>query len=134
MRLSSSYCEGRLFRSVSTNVHIFIPEIMAGTSKSKSSTSNGAAGSKRHQKQKKDPITGITNPAVRRLARRGGVKRIREDAYGQVRRATQQYLEKIIGDSIVYCTATGRKTVSAEDVVAALRRSGTALYGYGAAL
>jgi histone H4 len=36
----------------------------------------GKGGAKRHRKILKDNIQGITKPAIRRLARRGGVKRI----------------------------------------------------------
>ena len=37
----------------------------------------GKGGAKRHRKVLRDNIQGITKPAIRRLARRGGVKRIR---------------------------------------------------------
>jgi len=36
----------------------------------------GTGGAKRHRKVLRDNIQGITKPAIRRLARRGGVKRI----------------------------------------------------------
>lgn len=36
----------------------------------------GKGGAKRHRKILRDNIQGITKPAIRRLARRGGVKRI----------------------------------------------------------
>ena len=36
----------------------------------------GKGGAKRHRKVLRDNIQGITKPAIRRLARRGGVKRI----------------------------------------------------------
>ena len=36
----------------------------------------GKGGTKRHRKVLRDNIQGITKPAIRRLARRGGVKRI----------------------------------------------------------
>jgi histone H4 len=36
----------------------------------------GKGGAKRHKKVLRDNIQGITKPAIRRLARRGGVKRI----------------------------------------------------------
>lgn len=36
----------------------------------------GKGGAKRHRKILRDNIRGITKPAIRRLARRGGVKRI----------------------------------------------------------
>jgi len=40
----------------------------------------GKGGAKRHRKVLRDNIQGITKPAIRRLARRGGVKRISADS------------------------------------------------------
>jgi len=41
----------------------------------------GKGGAKRHRKILRDNIQGITKPAIRRLARRGGVKRISASQY-----------------------------------------------------
>ena len=38
----------------------------------------GKGGAKRHRKVMRDNILGITKPAIRRLAHRGGVKSIRD--------------------------------------------------------
>lgn len=64
---------------------------------------------------------GITKPAIRRLARRGGVKRI----------SSLNYDESAIRDSVTYTEHAKRKTVTALDVVHALKRQGIALYGFG---
>jgi histone H4 len=45
----------------------------------------GKGGAKRHRKILRDNIQGITKPAIRRLARRGGVKRISASKYSQAR-------------------------------------------------
>ena len=45
----------------------------------------GKGGAKRHRKILRDNIQGITKPAIRRLARRGGVKRISGLIYEEVR-------------------------------------------------
>ena len=45
----------------------------------------GKGGAKRHRKVLRDNIQGITKPAIRRLARRGGVKRISGLIYEEVR-------------------------------------------------
>ena len=47
----------------------------------------GKAGGKRHRKVIRDNIQGITKPAIRRLARRGGVKRISGLIYEDARKA-----------------------------------------------
>ena len=46
----------------------------------------GKGGAKRHRKVLRDNIQGITKPAIRRLARRGGVKRISGLIYEETRR------------------------------------------------
>ncbi|ONH70175.1 Histone H4 [Cyberlindnera fabianii] len=65
----------------------------------------GKGGAKRHRKILRDNIQGITKPAIRRLARRGGVKRI---------------------SALIY-----EETVTSLDVVYALKRQGRTLYGFG---
>jgi histone H4 len=46
----------------------------------------GKGGAKRHRKVLRDNIQGITKPAIRRLARRGGVKRISGLIYEETRK------------------------------------------------
>ena len=94
---------------------------------------------------------GITKPAIRRLARRGGVKRISGLIYEETRGVLKIFLEnvrcffptfyttfylhfflKVIRDSVTYTEHAKRKTVTALDVVYALKRSGRTLYGFGA--
>uniref|UniRef100_A0A7E4UX08 Histone H4 n=1 Tax=Panagrellus redivivus TaxID=6233 RepID=A0A7E4UX08_PANRE len=74
---------------------------------------------------------GITKPAIRRLARRGGVKRISGLIYEETRGVLKVFLENIIRDSVTYCEHAKRKTVTAMDVVYALKRQGKTLYGFG---
>ena len=45
----------------------------------------GKGGAKRHRKVLRDNIQGITKPAIRRLARHGGVKRISGLIYEETR-------------------------------------------------
>ena len=77
-------------------------------------------------------IVGITKPAIRRLARRGGVKRISGLIYEETRGVLKIFLENVIRDSVTYTEHAKRKTVTALDVVYALKRSGRTLYGFGA--
>ena len=128
----------------------------------------GKGGAKRHRKVLRDNIQGITKPAIRRLARRGGVKRISGLIYEETRGvlkvrhlnscihlgfslvavlaivhdivrpqlsclllATQVFLENVIRDAVTYTEHARRKTVTAFDVVYALKRQGRTLYGFG---
>lgn len=127
----------------------------------------GKGGAKRHRKILRDNIqgkfnlksmssaflshcrSGITKPAIRRLARRGGVKRISGLIYEETRGVLKIFLEnvrclpfsirrrpyllpQVIRDSVTYTEHAKRKTVTALDVVYALKRSGRTLYGFGA--
>ncbi|KAI3801528.1 hypothetical protein L1987_29635 [Smallanthus sonchifolius] len=53
----------------------------------------GKGGAKRHRKVLRDNIQGITKPAIRRLARRGGVKRISGLIYEETRGVLKIFLE-----------------------------------------
>ena len=89
------------------------------------------SGAKRHRKVLRDNIQGVTKPAIRRLARRGGVKRISGLIYEEVRGVLKSFLEHVVRDSVVYMEHARRKTVTAMDVVYALKRQGRTLYGFG---
>uniref|UniRef100_A0A0D3FD36 Histone H4 n=1 Tax=Oryza barthii TaxID=65489 RepID=A0A0D3FD36_9ORYZ len=56
----------------------------------------GKGGAKRHRKVLRDNIQGITKPAIRRLARRGGVKRISGLIYEETRGVLKIFLENVI--------------------------------------
>ncbi|KAL6465876.1 hypothetical protein MHYP_G00260090 [Metynnis hypsauchen] len=88
-------------------------------------------GAKRHRKVLRDNIQGITKPAIRRLARRGGVKRISGLIYEETRGVLKVFLENVIRDAVTYTEHAKRKTVTAMDVVYALKRQGRTLYGFG---
>ena len=78
-----------------------------------------------------DHAAGITKPAIRRLARRGGVKRISGLIYEETRGVLKVFLENVIRDAVTYTEHARRKTVTAFDVVYALKRQGRTLYGFG---
>uniref|UniRef100_A0A6V7QYE2 Histone H4 n=1 Tax=Ananas comosus var. bracteatus TaxID=296719 RepID=A0A6V7QYE2_ANACO len=62
----------------------------------------GKGGAKRHRKVLRDNIQGITKPAIRRLARRGGVKRISGLIYEETRGVLKIFLENVIRDAVTY--------------------------------
>ena len=59
-------------------------------------------GKAKHRSKDKDVLTGITKPAIRRLARRGGVKRISSTIYPQTREVLKAFLDVVIRDSLIY--------------------------------
>ena len=85
----------------------------------------------RQKKPLRDNIEGITKPAIRRLARRGGVKRISGLIYDDVRDVLKEFLTTVIKNAVNYTDHARRKTVTTNDVVYALKREGKTLYGYG---
>ena len=70
----------------------------------------GKGGAKRHRKILRDNIQGITKPAIRRLARRGGVKRISGLIYEETRGVLKVFLENVIRDAVTYTEHAKRKT------------------------
>ena len=77
------------------------------------------------------PLQDITKSDIRRLARRGGVKRISGLVYEEARQVLKVFLENVIRDAVIYTEHAKRKTVTAFDVVYALKRQGKTLYGFG---
>lgn len=91
----------------------------------------GKGGAKRHRKVLRDNIHGITKPAIRRPARRGGVKRISGPIYEESRGVLKIFPENVVRDSVTYTEHAKRRTVTALDVVYAPKRQGKTLHGFG---
>ena len=66
------------------------------TGRGKGGKGLGKGGAKRHRKVLRDNIQGITKPAIRRLARRGGVKRISGLIYEETRGVLKVFFENVI--------------------------------------
>jgi len=92
----------------------------------------GKSGATRHRKILRDNLQGVTRPAIRRLARRGGVKRLSGLIYEETRGALKSFLETNVRDAVAYCDYAKRRTVTALDMVYSLRKNGHRLYGFGA--
>ena len=127
--LSTCMC---MCQFISPNYPInFFLHCTINTGRGKGGKGLGKGGAKRHRKVLRDNIQGITKPAIRRLARRGGVKRIFGLIYEETRGVLKVFLENVIRDSVTYTEHARRKTVTAMDVVYALKRQGKTLYGFG---
>ncbi|KAF5814004.1 putative transcription factor Hap3/NF-YB family [Helianthus annuus] len=100
------------------------------SSSSKSRKGVGKGRSKASPESSTSNIQGITKPAIRRLARRGGVKRISGLIYEETRGVLKIFLENVIRDAVIYTDHARWKTVTAMDVVYALKRQGKTLYGF----
>ncbi|KAI8813097.1 histone-fold-containing protein [Cladochytrium replicatum] len=93
------------------------------------------AGLSRRRKQMtfQDNLLGITKPAIRRLARRGGVRRISNGIYHETRIVLKEFLHGVLRDACLYVEHRGGQTMTAVDIVYALKRRGTTFYGIGEA-
>jgi histone H3/H4/ubiquitin len=92
----------------------------------------GGSGRRRHRKVLRDNIQGVTKGAIQRLAHVAGVKRISGLVYEEIRGVLKVYLENVLKNAILYTEHSRRRTVSVEDVEAALNRhepSGGAIRG-----
>ncbi|XP_020310196.1 histone H4-like [Oncorhynchus kisutch] len=83
----------------------------------------GKGGAKCHRKVLCEKIHGITKPAI-------GVKRISGLIYEETRLVLKVFLKNVIHDAITYTEHAKRKTVTAMDVVYALKRQGRTLCGF----
>lgn len=84
----------------------------------------------RMKKASGDRNRGATRGGIRRLARRGGVKRISGAVYEEIRNVLRTFVEGVIRDATAYTEHAKRKTLTALDVVHALKKRGRVLYGY----
>ncbi|KAI5057454.1 hypothetical protein GOP47_0027469, partial [Adiantum capillus-veneris] len=97
----------------------------------KSGKGLGKGGAKRHRKVLRDNIQGITKPSIWHLACRGGVKQISGLIYEETHGVLKIFLENVIKDAVTYTEHARCKTVTAMDVVYALKHQGRTLYGFG---
>lgn len=105
---------------------------MAGSGKNGKMAAKGKA--KRTIKKTTSSVESfeIKRGTLRRLAKKGGVQRISDNSYSGVREFVDMMLMRVTRDSIIYAESAKRRTVTAMDVIYALKKSGKTLYGYGA--
>ena len=81
---------------------------------------SGAKGSKKS--------ASISKGGIRRLARRAGVKRIGAPVYDEVRGVLKEFVTGVMTDTVAIMELTKKKTVSAADILYALKKAGKTLY------
>jgi histone H4 len=75
--------------------------------------------------------TSLTRGGIRRLARRGGVKRVSFGVYNEVRDYIDYFLNSVVKGAALLTESSKRKTITALDVVYSLKKHGHTIYGYG---
>ena len=83
---------------------------------------------KRFTKKNRDTLRGVTNGDIRRLARQGGVKRMKNAVYDEARGALKEFLTSVVGKAVTYTKYANRQTVTLTDVMYALKHQGITLY------
>ena len=83
-------------------------------------------GSENHFKSKS-----LTRPAIRKMCRQGGVKRINGLIYEAARDLAEVFLEKLLGDAVTRMHGARRKTVKTDDVLDSAKSIGKTLYTGG---
>ena len=100
---------------------------------SKVSKVKGRDGPKRVQnktmKTRTELINNITKGDIRRIARRGGVRRLSTGIYPCARDILLSWVQDVVKDSMVFMEHAKRTTVFASDVIYALKRKGQNMYG-----
>jgi histone H4 len=86
---------------------------------------------KRHRKQPlhmTDPGKNLNRPALRRIIRRAGGKRIGAHTYDEMRNVAIGFMSNLMRDLLTYTEHARRKTVHAMDVIYAGNRQGRKMY------
>ncbi|CAB4395647.1 histone-fold-containing protein [Rhizophagus irregularis] len=84
----------------------------------------------RHRKLLRENIKAITRPAIRRMARRGGVKRISGEIYEIARTCIKDFVTDVLKDCVSYVEYERKKTVGVMEMLLALKRQGRTIYGF----
>lgn len=65
----------------------------------------------------------IRKPAIKRLARRAGVKRLSDETYKVTLQIANDFVKNVIKNSLLMTQYAGRKTVTTRDVLFALKQT-----------
>merc|ERR1712000_42713 len=76
-----------------------------------------AGAGKRVKKVLKANASSVSQGSIRRLARRGGVKRIAGPVYGEVRDVLRRVVDGVVRDATAYTEHAKHKTVSVQDII-----------------
>lgn len=84
--------------------------------------------SEQPEKLKKIRSEALRRPAIKRLARKGGIKRLSGNTYAEVRNILDDYLRDVVKDAVIVTQHAKRKTVTSKDVNYALTQNKRPVY------
>ncbi len=96
----------------------------------KSGAESKGTSAKRVKKNLREAIRGVTKGSIRRLARRGGIKRLSGLIYEEVRGVLRTFVEGVVRDATAYTEHSRKMTVTSGAVVSALKKKGRVIYGF----
>jgi len=86
--------------------------------------STGAPKQHRHKIVKTSSIEGIKKNSIKKVARRGGVKRISSGIAREIRDSLSDYLGEVMSSTVALVQHSNKRTVKVKDVVMALGTKG----------
>lgn len=110
------------------NLTISILKKKFGIGRGQGGSGLGKGGVRRHKKPTYQNVS-ITNGSIKRLARRGGVKRLSNGVYEETRKILKIFMEKILRDAYYYMEYSKRKTIMVSDIFFSLKKNQRTLYG-----
>lgn len=72
----------------------------------------------------------LNHPAIHRLARRAGVKRLSSSTRRTIQAKAERFLQDLLHDVVIYAEHARRITILTQDIRWALKRKGMEVYGY----
>lgn len=100
---------------------------MSGRGKGGKGLGKGSA--KRHRRTTPKKFE-LGKPSIKRLARKGGVRRISKDSYPKICNYAEDFLSNVLRYSAEYCRIGKRKTLTVVDVMNGVRKMGVKMMGY----
>lgn len=88
-----------------------------------------ASSEKRHKRATSIKTDGVSNPALKRVARSGGVKTVPAHMYGDGKRVLDNFFRITLECAITFAAMNGRVTIQSSDVKNALEMRGRTVYG-----
>ncbi len=88
-----------------------------------------AKSSKDKSTKTKKPRAPMSENGFKRIGHKAGVKRMNRDTHDMNRKELIRILEIVIGESLITAKNSKRKTINSKDVLSAIERQGTTVYG-----
>ena len=92
--------------------------------KSKSRTGRGRKAGGHARRSRREEQKGLTKPALKRLARRSGAKRVNGAVYDTLRTITESYMEKVLRDVALLLEYSGHTTAAPKHLYTAMKLRG----------